>query len=246
MRIGKFGYLNNFLPYYFLNENVEIVEANPKEMASMLLSGRIDYAPVPAFFYLKNKERLRHYEFCVASEGKVLSVVVVSRNKRLDDGAIAVTPHSLTSVNLLRILLSEKGMKNRLVEVNTARASEMLEVCPNALVIGDEAIKARMIHRVVMDLGEEWYELTSLPAVFGISASLKETNAEEMDRKILTSTEEGYRRFGEVVTAAEKAFKMPREFLEEYFRTLKFRLGSKERRGLDEFEKYCRDYGLLE
>jgi len=239
VRIGKFGYLNNFLPYYFLNENVEIVEANPKEMASMLLSGRIDYAPVPAFFYLKNKERLRHYEFCVASEGKVLSVVVVSRNKRLDDGAIAVTPHSLTSVNLLRILLSEKGMKNRLVEVNTARASEMLEVCPNALVIGDEAIKARMIHRVVMDLGEEWYELTSLPAVFGISASLKETNAEEMDRKILMATEEGYR-------AAEKAFKMPREFLEEYFRMLKFRLGSKERRGLDEFEKYCRDYGLLE
>ncbi len=48
-----------------------------------------------------------------------------------------------------------------------------------------------------------------------------------------------------MVSAAEKEFKMPREFLEEYFRTLRFRVGDRERRGLREFEKYCRDYGLL-
>ncbi|WP_456330261.1 menaquinone biosynthetic enzyme MqnA/MqnD family protein [Archaeoglobus sp.] len=246
MRVGKFGYLNNFLPYYILNESVEIVEANPRRMASMLLEGKIDYAPVPAFFYLKNKEQLRHYEFCVASEGKVLSVVVVSKKKELDDDAIAITPHSLTSVNLLRILLAEKGMENRLVEVETPKASKMLEICPHALVIGDEAIKARMIYRVVMDLGEEWYELTSLPMVFGISASLKNVDATAIDRKILDATDEGFRRIEEVVREAEKTFKMPREFLEEYFRTLKFRLGGKEERGLYEFEKYCRDYGLLD
>lgn len=245
LRIGKFGYLNNFLPYYFLNESVEIMEASPKKMSLMLLAGEIDYAPVPAFFYLSNRDRLRHYEFCVASEGKVISVVVVSKNKKLDDGPIAVTQDTVTSLNLLRIILEEKGLKNKLIPMETAKAFEMLEKCDHALVIGDEAIKARMIYRVVMDLGEEWYELTSLPMVFGISASLKDVDATAIDRKILDATEEGFRKFEEVVKAAEEAFRMPREFLEEYFRTLRFRLGSRERRGLDEFEKLCRDYELL-
>lgn len=245
MRVGKFGYLNNFLPYYFLNEDVEIVEANPKRMASLLLEGKIDYAPIPAFFYIQKKSKLRHYQFCVSSRGKVLSVVVVSKQKELDEGKIAVTADSMTSLNLLKIILKEKGMRNELVLTETSKASQMLELCPHALVIGDEAIKARMIYRVVMDLGEEWFELTSLPMVFGISASLRDFDASEIDGKIIRAVEEGYRRFEEVVLAAEKEFCMPREFLVEYFRTLNFRFGVKERRGLDEFEKYCRDYGLL-
>lgn len=243
MKIGKFGYLNNFLPYYFLNSTV--VEANPRRMASMLLNREIDYAPIPAFFYLSKRDKLRHYDFCVASEGMVLSVIVVSKKRQLDDKPIAVTEDSITSVNLLKIILREKGFENRLIPMETAKATEMLKKCDHALVIGDEAIKARMVYRVVMDLGEEWYELTSLPMVFGISASLRDIDATQIDRKILNAVEEGYRRFDEVVEAAKKTFSMPEEFLIEYFRTLKFRFGSRERRGMDEFEKYCRDYGLL-
>ncbi len=248
MRIGKFGYLNNFLPYYFIEErgDVEIIETTPREMASKLLNGEIDYAPVPAFFYLSKKDLLRHYNFCVASEGKVLSVVVVSRDKELDSNSIAVTKDTMTSVNLLKIVLKEKGMENDLVPMETAKASEMLKKCRHALVIGDEAIKARMIYRVVMDLGEEWHELTSLPMVFGISASLREKDSSKADSKILESLKKAYSRFDEVVDAAELTFKMPREFLVEYFRTLRFEFGEKERRGLNEFEKFCRDYGLLQ
>jgi len=202
-------------------------------MASMLLSGEIDYAPVPAFFYLSNRESLRHYDFCVASEGRVLSVIVVSKKRQLDDKPIAVTQDSMTSVNLLRVLLREKGFKNKLIPMETANATKMLEKCDHALVIGDEAIKARMLYKVVMDLGEEWYELTSLPMVFGISASLKNIDATHIDRKILNAVEEGYRRFDEVVEAAKKTFNMPEEFLIEYFRTLKFKFGSRERKGMD-------------
>ncbi|WP_202318524.1 menaquinone biosynthetic enzyme MqnA/MqnD family protein [Archaeoglobus neptunius] len=244
MKVGKFGYLNNFLPYYFLN-GVEVVEATPKDMASKLLNGQIDYAPIPAFFYLSRKDLLRHYRFCVASFGKVLSVVVVSREKELDDGPIAITKDSMTSVSLLKIILRERGLRNRLVPMKTAIAQEMLERCRHALVIGDEAIKARMIYRVVMDLGEEWYDLTSLPMVFGISASLKNVDASNLDSRILESLNKAYENIESVLEDAEKTFKMPREFLIEYFRTLRFELGGKERRGLNEFEKYCRDCGLL-
>ncbi len=246
MRIGKFGFLNNFLPYYWIERfgNADIFEAPPKTLAKMVESRKLDYAPVPSFYFLKNKNRLRSYEFCVASKERVLSVLVVSNGKSLDD-RIAVTNDSMTSVNLLRIIIEEKGLKCKLVPLNSNKASFLLKHCGSALVIGDEAIKARMIYRVVMDLGEEWFELTGLPMVFGISASLRDVDASECDSTIMRSVDWGFEHLEEVVREAERRFNMPAEFLEEYFKSLSYRLGQKERRGLKEFEELCREHGLL-
>ncbi len=246
MRIGKFGFLNNYLPYYWVEKfgNAEVVEDTPKNLAKLIESRRIDYAPIPSFYFLKNKERLRSYDFCIASKGRVLSVLVVS-NGRTIDNRIAVTSETMTSVNLLRIILREKGLKCKIVPTNERRASSLLRMCGSALVIGDEAIKARMVYNVVMDLGEEWFDLTGYPMVFGISSSLKEVNATECDELIKRSLNWGFEHFEEVVESAERAFKMPREFLEDYFRTLIYTMGSKERRGLEIFEELCKEHGLL-
>ncbi len=246
MKIGKFGFLNNFLPYYWIEKNrmAEVVEASPKTLAKMIENRRLDYAPVPSFYFLKNKDKLRNYSFCIASKGRVLSVLVISNGKALDD-KIAVTNETMTSVNLLRIILKEKGLNCKLIPVNDRKASTLLKYCGSALVIGDEAIKARMIYRVVMDLGEEWFELTGYPMVFGISASLKDVDAKNCDNLIDRSIDWGFKNFDEVVSEAEKRFSMPKEFLEEYFRSLSYRLGSKEKRGLKIFEELCREHGLL-
>lgn len=246
MRIGKFGYLNNYLPYYWLEkQGYDVVESNPREMTE-LLGSSIDFAPVPAFYYLLNKERLRSYDFCVASTNRVISVLVVSRNnKSLDNSSIAVTNHSMTSVNLLKIILREKGMENELVIPQDSKPTPLLDSSDYALVIGDEAIKARMLYRVVMDLGEEWYELTGKPMVFGISASSKGFDASGINGLVLKSIDWGWENLGEVVSAAESKFKMPGEFLEEYFKTLSYKMGNKEKKGLDLFEVLCHEHGLL-
>jgi chorismate dehydratase len=246
MRIGKFGFLNNFLPYYWIEKfnKAEVIEASPKVLAEKIEKREIDYAPVPSFYYLKNKDKLRNYSFCVASKGSVLSVLVVSNGKALDN-KIAITDETMTSVNLLKIILKERGLNCKLVPVSERKAQALLRHCGSALVIGDEAIKARMIYRVVMDLGEEWFELTGYPMVFGISASLKDVSAENCDRLVMESVDWGFRNFDEVVCEAERRFNMPREFLEEYFKTLTYRMGAKERKGLEIFEELCREHGLL-
>jgi len=246
MKIGKFGFLNNFLPYYWIEKNrlAEVVEASPKTLAEMIENRQLDYAPIPSFYFLKNKDRLRDYTFCIASKGKVLSVLVVSNGKSLDD-KIAITNETMTSVKLLEIILKEKGLSCKLIPVNDRRATNLLKRCGSALVIGDEAIKARMIYRVVMDLGEEWFELTGYPMVFGISASLKDVNARNCDDLLNRSIDWGFRYFDEVVGEAEKRFSMPKEFLEEYFKSLSYKMGSKEKKGLRLFEELCREYGLL-
>ena len=245
-RIGKFGFINNFLPYYLLEQKgVPIIEAPPAKFAEMFEKRRIDFAPVPSFYYIKNKEMLRSYEFCVASKEQVLSVIVVSNKKGLDDGSIAITNQTMTSVNLLKIILNERRMKNRLVPVNESMADELLKHCSHALVIGDEAIKARMMYRVVMDLGEEWHELTGYPMVFGISASFKEKDMSEIDKKVMESVEWGEKNVGLIAAKAEEKFKLQKDFLEVYFKTLTHRMGAKEVRGLELFEEKCRQYGLL-
>lgn len=252
IKIGKFGFVNNFLPYYRLEHNgVRVIEASPKELAGMFEKGEIDFAPVPSSYYIKNKDKLRSYEFCIAARNSVLSVVVVSEGKMLDDdndndkGRIAVTNQTVTSLNLLKIILHECGMRNGVAPVNASKASELLKHGTYALVIGDEAIKARMAYRVVMDLGEKWRELTGYPMVFGISASPKGKDMSEVNKAVMESVEWGKRNVDVVVAEAEKKFGMPVEFLHEYFKSLTYQLGAKEKRGLELFEEKCHEYGLL-
>lgn len=246
IRIGKFGLANNFLPYYRLEQNgIKVIEASPRDLATMFERGEIDFAPVPSFYFLKNKEKLRSYEFCVASKSRVLSVVVVSKRKMLDNGCIAVTNQTSTAINLLKILFWERELKNEVLSVNESRASELLEQCPHALVIGDEALKARMKYNVVMDLGAEWRELTGYPMVFGISTSLKWRDMSKVNRRVLESIRWGEENIDAIAKEAASKYELPEEFLKEYFKTLTYRLGVEERRGLELFEEKCYEYGLL-
>ena len=248
VKIGKFGFVNNFLPYYWLEQQgVDVIEASPRQLAGMFEKGELDFAPVPSFYYIKNKELLRSYDFCIAAEDSVLSVVLVSKGKMrdVDDGCIAVTNQTVTSLNLLKIILRERGLKNRIVLIDEGKTNELLKCGPYALVIGDEAIKARMTHNVVMDLGEEWRELTGYPMVFGISASCKEKDMSEVNKTVMESVEWGKKNIDLIVAEAAKKFGIPVEFLYVYFKSLTFRMGAKEKRGLKLFEDKCHEYKLL-
>jgi len=244
MKIGKFDYINNYLPYYYIERErlVKIVTATPKEMIELLENRKIDYAPIPSFYYLKNKNRFRRYRFCVASDGRVYSVIVVSKNGKLGE-KVGITSETTTSVNLLKIILAEKGMKCKLVPTNSSKAEDILKSCDSALVIGDSALEAGKRFKVVMDLGEEWKDLTGYPIVFGISASID--NAEICDDLIIRSLRWGLKNFDEVVKSAVERFGIDEEFLRKYFKALKHEMDSKCERGLKAFEEFCRDYKLL-
>jgi len=240
MRIGKFGFVNNFMPYYKLEKEgkYEIVEGSPRILAELFEMGEISYAPVPTFELIRKGYEPR--KFCVASDGEVYSVIVVSKKKRLDDSPIAITGNSMTSANMMRIIKEEKGLVNKLVVCN-CRVEEMLKNFEHALVIGDEAIKARMRFRVLMDIGEEWKEITGLPAVFGIAVS----RVDGIDEDLIASLRWGRENMEEIVRIASEKFKLPAEFLEHYFSTLIHELGSKERKSVEVFREMCTEYELL-
>lgn len=244
MRIGKFGYINNYLPYYHLEKEgvAEIVESSPKDMIDLIEYGKIDYAPIPSFYYLKNKDRLKRYKFCVASDGRVYSVIVVSRDGKVGD-EIGVTCETTTSLNLLKIVLEELNLRCKLIPTGKRFAEEILRDFDSALVIGDSAIKAIGRFEVIMDLGEVWKEITGYPMVFGISSSLKDVK--ECDEIVLKSLKWGLKNFDIVVKSASLKFGLSEDFLNSYFKSLKHVMDKKCERGLRAFEELCKDYGLL-
>ncbi len=247
-RIGKFSLLNSYLPYFRLEQDgFRVVSAMPKTLAGMLERGELEFSPVPSFYYLTNKTTLQSYEFCVAATRSVWSVIVVSRGERFREhgGAIAVTNQTTTSVKLLEIVLRERGLGHPVVPVNAGTAGVLLEHCPYALVIGDEAIRARQKYRVVMDLGEAWVDLTGLPMVFGIAVARKGRNMAGVSAALQESVTWGEKHVDEIVETAQEQFGLPDEFLACYFNALTHKMGERERRGLARFEGKCHDYGLL-
>ncbi|MFN3383992.1 MAG: menaquinone biosynthesis protein [Archaeoglobaceae archaeon] len=240
MRIGKFGFVNNFLPYYKLERDgkYEILENTPRMLAEMFEKGELCYAPIPSYELIKKGYEPKR--FCVASDGEVYSVIVVSKKKKLDDAPIAMTSQSMTSVNMMRIIKREKGLLNDLI-VSNGKLEEMLQSFDHALVIGDEAIKARMRYRVLMDLGEEWKDITGLPAVFGVAVS----RVDRIDEEVIESLRWGKKHVEEVVKVASEKFRLPEEFLFHYFSSLIHELGQKERRSVEVFREMCHEHRLL-
>ncbi len=246
MKIGKFGLINNFLPYYQIEKEgkYKVVESSPRELSEMILRGDIVYAPVPSYFYIQKKDILDCHNFCVSSDGEVFSVVVVSRRKRLDDSPIAVTSKSMTSSRMLEIIRRERGMINRLV-ITDGNFMDVLREFNHVMIIGDEAIKARMVFRVVMDIGEEWKEITGLPAVFGIATSKRGfEHGKAIDRDVIYSYRKGMEMKDEIVEIASLKFRMPSEFLSIYFSKLIHEAGRKEIKSLNVFEELVDEHRL--
>lgn len=246
MKIGKFGLVNNFLPYYHIEKEkkYQVVESSPRKLSDMVMKDEIVYAPVPSHFYILNKSILDAHRFCVSSDGEVFSVVVVSKRKRLDDSPIAVSSKSVTSSKMLEVIKIERGLINRLVMVD-GDFMEILKDFNHVMLIGDEAIKARMVFRVVMDLGEEWREITGLPAVFGIATSKKGfKEGKKIDRDVIESYKKGMEKKDEIVEIASLKFRMPAEFLSIYFSRLIHVAGRKEVKSLETFEELVNEHRL--
>ena len=76
---------------------------------------------------------------------------------------------SLTSVNLLKVLLAERGLKPEFKPLENYQAAAEKDF---VLLIGDRAIdfqRAPHPHEI-FDLGAAWFEMTNLPFVFAVWA----------------------------------------------------------------------------
>jgi chorismate dehydratase len=242
VRLGRISYVNMAPVFYRVEAEVEEVQGVPTELNRMLVAGELDTAPISSIAYAQDAHRLRLLpRLCVASEGAVDSIQLVSRVPLERVRSVAVTPESATSVALTKVLLPE-------AEQTPLAAYEAGEA-EAKLLIGDAALRSAFEDPTPHhDLGKLWLERTGLPMVFAVWACPEPLadGLAELEDALVSSVRLARAEPQQLAYEAAERYGYPAGFLARYFEKLRYRFGPRERAGLYTFLELARDAGLLE
>src|SRR2546427_7896034 len=159
-RVGSVRFLNAVPLTRGLEQQVSF--ATPSQLAEMLRRDELDAALVSVTEVLFNDRYDVLDGIAIASLGEVKSVLLAHRQPIDQVKEVFCDTASLTSVNLLRVLLAERGLRP---EFKALPSYDFVALPDFALIIGDPALdflRASRQHEI-WDLGAAWFEMTGLP-----------------------------------------------------------------------------------
>jgi chorismate dehydratase len=238
IRLGRISYVNMAPVFYRVDAHVEEVHGVPTALNAMLLDGELDTAPISSIEYARHADRLRLLpRLCVASEGAVDSIQLVSQHPLEQVRSVAVTPESATAAALTKVLLPE------------AEHVPLGEPAEAKLLIGDAALRSAFEDPTPHhDLGRLWLERTGLPMVFAVWACPEPVavGLGELEDALVASVRRARAEPEQLAYEAADRYGYPAGFLARYFEKLRYRFGPRERAGLYTFLELARDAGLLD
>ena len=238
-RIGSVPYLNA-VPLTRGIES-EIIFATPAELAEMLRRDELDAALVSTAEVLLTDRYDILDGIAIASLGEVYSVLLAHRRPLAELKEIYCHTASLSGLNLLKVLLAERGLKPEFKPLpDPQKAAEHAAV----LLIGDPAIdfqRAPHEHEI-FDLGTAWYELTNLPFVFAVWALRRGIENKELRRELLEAKQFGLETLDYLIETREE---YDEDFRRDYLGWhIHYYLASDEKRGIAKFCELLQKHGL--
>jgi chorismate dehydratase len=169
LRISAVSYLNTFPFVYGIEKSgflkdYELKLEVPSKCAKSLMDGNADIAlvPVGAIPDLDNYKIIDGY--CIGTEGKVKSVLLLSNISFEKIKTIYIDTESRTSAELIKVIA------NKFWEINPSfkklTKKQKLNPYEAVLLIGDKSLEQAPKFSFVYDLGEEWFKYTELPFTF--------------------------------------------------------------------------------
>lgn len=251
-RLGHIQFLNCLPLYYGLVKNdvlldVELVQAAPRDLASMLLAGSLDIAPVPSIEYARHaRDLVLLPDIAISSDGDVQSILLLSkvRVQELDGRTVALTDTSRTSQVLTKVLLSKRWEVSPSFAEMPPDLPGMMRDADAALLIGDDALRAYWDHPdglFVYDLGTEWTAWTGLPMVYAVWAvrrafAQESAQAVESVNSALVSSLSYCRTHLDAISEyAARWEPFPASAFRSYFDALQFRFEPRYREGLTRY-----------
>jgi chorismate dehydratase len=237
-RVGSVGYLNTVPLTRGLEE--EVIYATPSRLAEMLQRDELDAALVSVVEVLFNDRYDILDGIAIASLGEVKSVLLAHRKPLDEVKEVFCDTASLTSVQLLRVLLAERGLKP---EFKPLASYDFAALPDYAMLIGDPALDFALSPRQheVWDLGAAWYELTNLPFVFAVWALRRGVENAALRRLLREARDFGLDTLDTIIRSrTEYTYDFRKDYLGWH---IHYHLGSDEKRGLAKFMELLRRHG---
>ena len=238
-RVGSVGYLNAAPLTRGIED--EVVFATPARLAEMLRRDELDAGLVSITEVLFHDRYDVLDGIAIASLGEVLSVFLAHRRPLEEAKEIFCDPASLTSVNLLKVLLAERGLHPEFKPLpDYASATERDFV----LLIGNPALDFRRAPHSyeIWDLGAAWFELTQLPFVYAVWALRRGVENAELRRQLAEAKDFGLDTLDHIIrnrTEYDEALRQ--DYLGWH---IHYHLGTDEKRGLAKFIELLRKHDL--
>jgi len=237
-RVGSVSYLNTVPLTRGLED--EIIYTTPAKLAEMLQRDELDAALVSVVEVLFNDRYDILDGIAIASLGEVRSVVLAHRKPLHEAREVFCDTASLTSVQLLRVLLAERGIKP---EFKPLPSYDFAAVPDYALLIGDPALDFALgpHEHDIWDLGAAWYELTNLPFVYAAWALRRGIENAELRRLLREARDFGLDTLDTIIrTRTEYTYDFRKDYLSWH---IHYHLGSDEKRGLARFMELLHRHG---
>ncbi|MDB6027587.1 MAG: Chorismate dehydratase [Verrucomicrobiales bacterium] len=238
-RVGSVPYLNAVPLTRGLEEQIQFVV--PSKLAEMLRNNELDAALVSITEVLFNDNYDILDGIAIASLGEVKSVFLAHKQPLAEIREIYCDTASLTSVNLLKVLLAEQNLKP---EFKPLPSYDVAPTLDNVLLIGDRGIEfLRAPHEhEIWDLGEAWNESTNLPFVYAVWALRRGVQNEPLRRLLREAKDFGLDTLDHIIASRSE---FDRDFRQDYLGWhIHYHIGADEKRGIAKFVELLRKHQL--
>src|SRR5271156_6110439 len=238
-RIGSVHYLNA-AP---LTRGVEseLIFATPAKLAEMLRRDELDAALVSLTEVLFHDRYDILDGIAIASLGEVYSVILAHKKPLEEAVEIFCDTASLTSVNLLKVLLAEKNLFPKFVPLENYEAAPEKDF---VLLIGDRAIDFQRTPHAheIYDLGYAWTEMTNLPFVYAVWALRRGIENKELRRELREAKNFGMETLDYIIENREE---YDVDFRRDYLGwQIHYHLAADENRGIAKFCELLQKHNL--
>ncbi len=256
--LGVIDYLNTQPLDHGIRERLPEVPVRrgvPTAINAAVLAGDVAIAPMSVYEWALHADELLVVPgLSIATIGAVNSVNVFgwcADPRQLDGQPVALTTHSATSANFLRVLCEQHYAVHPEWRPMTPDLDAMLAECTAALMIGDKALVEATLRRHVgsrglpyfFDLGDEWLKLSGLPFVFAVWVVRRDRAADVRAAGIVTALHaakrENLRHTDAIALGYAPRLGLPAGVCAKYLRDLRYDLAPADLEGLHAFLRYA-------
>ncbi len=248
LKIGVVPYMNAKPLIYGLekqSDKIDLLYGVPSVLPEKLEKDELDVVLMPSVNYFRNNGYKIIPGSSISSNGPVESVKLFIKTPTIEKiKVVALDKDSLTSCVLTKIILWKKySLKPEFITLEDK--GKIYNGHADAfLVIGDDALKLQEDDFTVLDLGQEWKELTGLPFVYAFWITRSKSKLHGVGKLLTDAKEHGLKSLNEIASLEAERLELGKDrclrYLEE---SIRYNLGEQEIKGLESFYNYALEMG---